>query len=116
MTLVPFVSTSLRSAAGLLARKLVGAMASSNSETTKRARSAVVGSIFASSTQRSSEPQSAAYACNSRRNTALSDQAASAKRRSSRNGAWDDRPATTRPHSAMNRAYCRESIRGSRAR
>ena len=45
--LVPLESTSLRSAAGLLPRKLVGAMASSKSDMTKRARSAVVASSLA---------------------------------------------------------------------
>jgi hypothetical protein len=39
-------STSFFSAAGLPAKKFVGAIASSNSDTTKRARSVVVGSIF----------------------------------------------------------------------
>src|SRR5262249_10953079 len=115
ITLAPLVSASFFIAAGLPARKLVGAIASTNSDVTKRARSVFRASMPAPSTQWSRVLPSARYDCSSRLNKALSLHAESAKRRSPCAGTRVERPATMPAYSPRSFAYSPDSILGWRA-
>ena len=91
--LPPPVSKKRFRAAGLVKRKLVGAMASRNKLAAKRIRSASTPSRPRPSTKTSSSDPRARYACIAVRNRGFCCQAGSAKRLSPFSGATSDLPS-----------------------
>ena len=114
-TLRPPVSNARLSAAGLLARKLVGAAALITMFATNRARSASRQLRWLpsrSSTRCPTDSHRLRYSWPSRRNAGFCAHAGSAKRRSPLTGARSDFPARMRSVSPASRRVSRATLRG----